>query len=603
MRRRRHPARGAPVHPGVPRQDGRHQVRRRGDDRPGAARGLRPRRRAAQVRRPEPDHRPRRRAGDHRLHEARSTCRSSSSAACASATPRPSRSRRWSSSARSTRTSSCASTATGSRRSGSPATTASSSASRRCRARAARTSASSGEIERVDTGVINHIAEDYIPVIASVGADRAGRSHNVNADEAAGAVARALGAYKVIFLTDVAGWLRDPADPDSVISEATADEVEAAIDDDQGGMRPKLQACVDAIHGGVTFAAHHRRAACRTRCCSSCSRTPASARRCRPARHERCATDLRALPGRVRQRARAARWSDAEGDEYLDFLAGIAVNNVGHCHPRVVAAVQEQVGRLMHVSNLFYTDAERAARRAAGAALAGRRRCSSATPAPRPTRRRSSSCARRRPRGDIVVAHGAFHGRTYGALSRDAAGGQAGAVRAARARASGAVDAAEAIPAPSTSETAAVLIEPIQGESGVNLMPTSVLRVDPRGLRRGRRRAGVRRGPDRHGPHRHAVGLRAARRRAGRDDAGQGARRRPADRRAGDRPEARGRASRPATTARPSPAARSSSAAAHAVLDVHRRRGVPGARRASAASACWRACASCRASLACAAAG
>ena len=76
-----------------------------------------------------------------------------------------------------------------------------------------------GRIERVDVGVIEHIADDYIPVIASVGADRDGRSHNVNADEAAGAVARALGAYKVIFLTDVPGWLRDPADPASVISE------------------------------------------------------------------------------------------------------------------------------------------------------------------------------------------------------------------------------------------------------------------------------------------------------------------------------------------------------------------------------------------------
>ena len=111
-----------------------------------------------------------------------------------------------------------------------------------------------GRIERVDVGVIEHIAADYIPVIASVGADRDGRSHNVNADEAAGAVARALGAYKVIFLTDVAGWLRDPRDPDSVISETTADEVEAAMPAVAGGMRPKLGACLDAIHGGVTFA-------------------------------------------------------------------------------------------------------------------------------------------------------------------------------------------------------------------------------------------------------------------------------------------------------------------------------------------------------------
>jgi acetylglutamate kinase len=111
-----------------------------------------------------------------------------------------------------------------------------------------------GRIERVDASVIHHIAEDYIPVIASVGADRAGRSHNVNADEAAGAVARATGAYKVMFLTDVEGWLRDPANPGSVVSECGADVVEAALAATSGGMRPKLQACIDAIHGGVSFA-------------------------------------------------------------------------------------------------------------------------------------------------------------------------------------------------------------------------------------------------------------------------------------------------------------------------------------------------------------
>ena len=61
-----------------------------------------------------------------------------------------------------------------------------------------------GRIDRVDAGVLEHIAEDYIPVIASVGADRDGLAHNVNADEAAAAVARTIGAYKVIFLTDVA---------------------------------------------------------------------------------------------------------------------------------------------------------------------------------------------------------------------------------------------------------------------------------------------------------------------------------------------------------------------------------------------------------------
>ncbi|HEX2015176.1 MAG TPA: acetylglutamate kinase [Solirubrobacteraceae bacterium] len=111
-----------------------------------------------------------------------------------------------------------------------------------------------GRIERVDVDVINRVAADYIPVVASVGSDREGNSYNVNADEAAGAVARALGAYKVMFLTDVVGWLRDPGDERSVISQATADEVLAALPTVGGGMGPKLQACVEAIHGGVTNA-------------------------------------------------------------------------------------------------------------------------------------------------------------------------------------------------------------------------------------------------------------------------------------------------------------------------------------------------------------
>ena len=111
-----------------------------------------------------------------------------------------------------------------------------------------------GRIERVDVDVLNHIAQDYIPVVASVGADRDGNSYNVNADDAAGAVARALGAYKVMFLTDVPGWLRNPSDPESVISEVGADEVEAVLGTIAGGMRPKLGACLNAIYGGVTHA-------------------------------------------------------------------------------------------------------------------------------------------------------------------------------------------------------------------------------------------------------------------------------------------------------------------------------------------------------------
>ena len=111
-----------------------------------------------------------------------------------------------------------------------------------------------GRIERVNIGVIEHVASDYIPVIASVGADREGLSYNVNADEAAGAVAAAMGAYKVIFLTDVPGWLSDAKDPDSRIARATAEQVRDALPQLDGGMRPKLAACVDAINAGVSAA-------------------------------------------------------------------------------------------------------------------------------------------------------------------------------------------------------------------------------------------------------------------------------------------------------------------------------------------------------------
>jgi acetylglutamate kinase len=127
--------------------------------------------------------------------------------------------------------------------------------------RAARKVAPSGQdigfvggIERVDVDVLTHVAQDYIPVVASVGADAEGNSYNINADEAAGAVAGALEAYKLMFLTDVPGWMRDPADPSSVVSQADVDAVQASLPEIAGGMRPKLQACVDAIHAGVSYA-------------------------------------------------------------------------------------------------------------------------------------------------------------------------------------------------------------------------------------------------------------------------------------------------------------------------------------------------------------
>jgi acetylglutamate kinase len=111
-----------------------------------------------------------------------------------------------------------------------------------------------GEIERVDVDLLNRLSENYIPVIASVGADVEGQSYNINADEAAGAVAEAIGAYKLVFLTDVPGWLADPSDESTRISLATVAHLRQRLEDLSGGMRPKLAACLEAVESGVKAA-------------------------------------------------------------------------------------------------------------------------------------------------------------------------------------------------------------------------------------------------------------------------------------------------------------------------------------------------------------
>jgi acetylglutamate kinase len=111
-----------------------------------------------------------------------------------------------------------------------------------------------GDIDRVDIDVLNHVATDYIPVIASVGADEEGHSYNVNADTVAGAVAEAMRAYKLVFLTDVEGWLAEPPDPATLVSQVSVDELDRALASVAGGMRPKLEACRHAVRGGVESA-------------------------------------------------------------------------------------------------------------------------------------------------------------------------------------------------------------------------------------------------------------------------------------------------------------------------------------------------------------
>jgi acetylornithine/N-succinyldiaminopimelate aminotransferase len=167
---------------------------------------------------------------------------------------------------------------------------------------------------------------------------------------------------------------------------------------------------------------------------------------------------------------------DSEGVEYLDFLAGIAVCSVGHCHPRVVAAVQEQAGRLMHVSNLFTTApmkrlAERLVARSLGGVVYFANSGAEANEAAIKLVRKA------KPRGDIVVVHGAFHGRTYGALSATPQEAKQAPFAPLVPGFIPVHPTPEAIAAAVDENTAAVLLEPVQGESGVHILSIEALRA------------------------------------------------------------------------------------------------------------------------------
>ena len=111
-----------------------------------------------------------------------------------------------------------------------------------------------GDVAAVNPSVIERlVAEQIIPVVSSIGADAGGQAYNINADTMAAALAGALGAAKVVYLTDVPGLLADQADVSSLVSRATVTEVEAMIASGavSGGMIPKARACVDAVLQGA----------------------------------------------------------------------------------------------------------------------------------------------------------------------------------------------------------------------------------------------------------------------------------------------------------------------------------------------------------------
>lgn len=114
-----------------------------------------------------------------------------------------------------------------------------------------------GDVEAVDASIVERLlAEQLIPVISTIGRDLAGQAYNINADAVAGAIAGALGAQKVVYLTDVPGILTNLEDPASLVAETTPAALRAMIEDGtvSGGMIPKAEACLDALERGASAA-------------------------------------------------------------------------------------------------------------------------------------------------------------------------------------------------------------------------------------------------------------------------------------------------------------------------------------------------------------
>lgn len=114
-----------------------------------------------------------------------------------------------------------------------------------------------GDVDSVDPTLLSKLfAEGLIPVMSTIGTDASGQAYNINADTVAGAVAEAIGAEKVVYLTDVEGLYEDLDNKDSLIGEISADELQTKLESGQitDGMIPKIEACVHAVNNGVTSA-------------------------------------------------------------------------------------------------------------------------------------------------------------------------------------------------------------------------------------------------------------------------------------------------------------------------------------------------------------
>ncbi|HEX6990047.1 MAG TPA: acetylornithine transaminase [Bacillota bacterium] len=418
-----------------------------------------------------------------------------------------------------------------------------------------------GRIQRVRPHLVESLLEaGFCPVISPVSGGDDGGAFNVNADEAAAALAAALGARALLLLTDVPGLLKDLQNPTSVVPELSAAEARRLLDAGlvEGGMRPKLEAALEALDGGVSLvhildgtdpeavtaavrafwgaagdrddaaaapaggpgawpgtrvtpaptATDATTAATATTTTTATTATtattvttattataagcasvagPAPAAGGAPTAAQWIERGRRVLMGNygrlpiVLESGEGAVLQDVDGRPWLDFVGGLAVNALGHGSAEVALALADQARRMVHCSNLYWIPAqiELAERLSRVTGLEKWFFCNSGAEANEAAIKLARRWGVQTKGGDafeIITTHGSFHGRTLGAL---AATGQpkyhdgfGPMVPGFRYVPYGDVEAMTAAIGPATC---AIMVEPIQGEGGVNVPPAGYL--------------------------------------------------------------------------------------------------------------------------------
>ena len=227
-----------------------------------------------------------------------------------------------------------------------------------------------GEVTQVNAEILYDLLEkDFLPIVCPVGLDDNFETYNINADDAACAIARAMEAEKLAFLTDIEGVYKDPKDPKTLISELTVEQAETLMKEGYigGGMLPKLQNCIDAIENGVSrvHILDGRIPHCLLLEIFTNKGIGTAILKDEESRFyhennyiETAEQSLLHTYNRyqiVLEKGEGVYLYDTEGKKYLDFAAGIAVCSLGYGHPKYTEGLKQQMEKLLHTSNLFYS--------------------------------------------------------------------------------------------------------------------------------------------------------------------------------------------------------------------------------------------------------